>query len=81
MDAKQRKIAKQALKEAVSLVGSQEELAKRLGVKQQHVSYWLKNNGLPAEKVAQAEQAVDRKITRQQFRPDIFQAPTQEGAN
>ena len=77
MDAKQRAMAKKALQDAISLVGSQGKFARKLGVQQQHVSYWLNNNGLPAEKVAQAEQAVKEAgglINRQQFRPDIFEA-------
>lgn len=77
MDAEHRQIAQQALRDAISKVGSQGKLALELGVKQQHVSYWLKNNGIPAEKVALAERAVKHEITRQQFRPDIFKDATQ----
>ena len=77
MDAEQRAIARKALKEAISLCGSQAKFAEGCEVTQQAVSYWLKSGVLPADKVVLAEQATGERIKRQRFRPDIFTAPPQ----
>lgn len=66
---------REALEKAISLAGSQSELARRIGgpVKQQHVDYWLRVMGKISEKHAiAAERAVDGQVTRYQFRPDVF---------
>ena len=45
------------IKAAIKAFGSQERLADALGVKRQHVSYWLKN-GIPVWRKAAIEKAV-----------------------
>jgi len=45
-------------------------------VKQQHVDYWMRvMKKLPAEHVRAAEFAVDGKVTRYEFRSDVFGPP------
>jgi DNA-binding transcriptional regulator YdaS (Cro superfamily) len=72
-----RKQQKDALARAIEMAGSQELFALRVGVSQQSVSLWVKNGKVPAERVVDAEDATGGKITRRQFRPDLFteQAP------
>ena len=42
-------------------------------IKQQHVDYWLRvMKKLPAEHARPAEMAVDGKVSRHEFRPDVF---------
>lgn len=62
------------LQTAISILGSQEKLAESLGVKQQHVSYWL-NNRVPAERCRDIERATDGAVTCQMLRPDVFGEP------
>jgi DNA-binding transcriptional regulator YdaS (Cro superfamily) len=62
---------KQALEDAINIVGGQTALAKKLGVKQQTVFVWLKN-GLPVRRVLQVEQATDRKVSRYQLKPSFY---------
>lgn len=63
-----------ALEKAISIAGSQSELARRSGVKQQNIWYWLNEAGgrVPAEKVSDLCKAVDNEVTPNDFRPDIF---------
>lgn len=61
-----------ALARAISLVGSQEVFAKRMNVKQQTVSKWLKRGLVPAERIVDAELATEGKIPRQEFRPFLY---------
>ena len=65
----------EALKAAVDLVGSQSALARLIGgkVKQAHVWNWLNmQKRVPAEHVLAIEQAVAKKISRYELRPDIY---------
>lgn len=64
----------EALKRAVEIAGSQAELARRLGgtVKQQHVSYWLKREYIPAGQVLAIEAAVARQVTRHELAPRLY---------
>lgn len=60
-----------ALVEAVSIAGSQSELARIVGVTQQAVSGWIaKGRPLPAEHVLAVEAATG--ISRHVLRPDIY---------
>jgi len=70
-----------ALKRAIRVAGgSQAALAKRLAevmkrpsLKQQTVSYWLKNGVLLDPEYWPAFEVVtDRKVTRRDLRPDVF---------
>jgi DNA-binding transcriptional regulator YdaS (Cro superfamily) len=63
-----------ALDRAIQKAGSQEALAELIGVKQQHVSYWL-NKGrqrVPAEHCAAIEAATG--VAKHELRPDVFPA-------
>lgn len=61
------------LEKAIRIAGSQSELARRIGVKQQYIWYWLhKAKAVPAEYVAKIEAATDSRVTRYQLRPDVF---------
>ena len=59
------------LQKAVDIIGSQTALARLLGVKQQHVYYWLKKN-VPANRVLQIERALHGRVTRYELRPDLY---------
>lgn len=65
------KLEKQALEDAINLVGGQTALAKKLGVKQQTVFVWLKK-GLPLKRVLEVENATDHKISRYQLKPLFY---------
>jgi DNA-binding transcriptional regulator YdaS (Cro superfamily) len=61
-----------ALKRAIEVAGSQSELGRRLGVRQQSVYEWLRAGRVPAARVLDVERAVDGKVTRYELRPDIY---------
>ena len=63
-----------SLERAVCIVGGQTKLAKKLGLKQGHVWWWLNktNRGVPAEYVLAIERATGGKVTRHQLRPDLY---------
>lgn len=63
-----------ALEKAISLAGSQSALARKSGVKQQNIWYWLNKSGgkVPAEMALPLSLAVESKVTIYDFRPDIF---------
>lgn len=65
---------KTALESAVEAVGTQVELARRIGVRQSTLWGWLKRNGspVPAEYAGAIEQATGGAVTRYQLRPDVF---------
>lgn len=67
-----------ALARAIEMVGNQEIFAQRAGVSQVAVSKWLKKGYVPAERVVEAERATDGRITRQEFRPDLFSSILQQ---
>lgn len=61
------------LRKAVVLVGGQTALARKLGVNQQNVSWWLnKSKKVPAERCAAIEAATGGAVTRYDLRPDVF---------
>lgn len=66
-----------AVAKAVHIVGSQSELARRLGVKQGHVWAWINKTGAPAEYCLDIEKETGGKVTRYQLRPDVFGTPNQ----
>ncbi len=64
-----------ALVAAIEIAGDQESLAEKMGITQSAVSQMLKRGkGVTAERVVDAERAVAGKITRAQFRPDLYAA-------
>lgn len=69
-----------ALQEAVSIIGGQQALAARIGVRQAHVWNWLnrdKSPVPPAEYCLPIENATGGRVTRYELRPDVFgPAPT-----
>jgi DNA-binding transcriptional regulator YdaS (Cro superfamily) len=71
MNAKARK----ALRRAIDIAGGQEALADALGVRQSHISYWLRKSktGVPAERVRDVERVTG--IAPHELRPDLFVQP------
>ena len=62
---------------AVDSVGGQNEMARRLGVYQSHVRYWLTKGkrGVPAERVLDVVKACEGHVLAHELRPDIFPPP------
>lgn len=61
------------LKKAVVISGGQAALARKIGTKQQHISWWLnKSKRVPAERVLAIESATNGAVTRYDLRPDVF---------
>lgn len=67
---------KNPLLEAISIAGSQTNLARLAGVSQQDISYWLRKarKGIPLERVPAIEHATGGRVTRYDLRPDFFGA-------
>ena len=63
----------EALQTAVDFAGGQSALGRAIGKKQSDIWSWLNvTKKAPAEFVIAIENAVDRKVTRHQLRPDIY---------
>lgn len=62
------------IEQAVSIAGSQSELARRIGVRQGYVWKWLQSGKPPAERVLAIEEATGGRVNRYQLRPDVFGA-------
>ncbi|WP_037114643.1 YdaS family helix-turn-helix protein [Rhodanobacter sp. OR92] len=62
-----------ALEKAITICGSQSELARRIGgkVRTGHIHYWLRNK-VPADRCADIEHATAGQVTRHDLRPDVF---------
>lgn len=69
-----------ALKRACELAGGQTSLAKRIGTRQQLVSYWLSSSkrGVPGEFVLAIERETG--VPRHELRPDLYPEPGSEAA-
>jgi hypothetical protein len=67
------------IEKAVRIFGSQAALARALGVSAMTVTQW-KRRGVPAVRCRSLEEALDGQMTCQDFRPDIFGAPSGERA-
>lgn len=60
-----------ALQKAIKAVGSQEELAEKLGIGQTAISNWIRKTGrVPAERVLALE-AISG-VSRHDLRPDLY---------
>lgn len=65
-----------ALEKAVELLGSQAELARKIGKKQAHVWNWLhRDRRVPADMAMKIETATDGRVTRHDLRPDLYPDP------
>lgn len=61
------------LQKAVIIIGTQDKLAKILGVKQPYVWNWIhRDKKVPAEYVIRIEKATNGLVTRHDLRPDIY---------
>lgn len=76
-----------ALIKAVKVAGSQQALAKKIGVSQGHLWCWLnRDKRVPAERCAAIEEATNGTVTCEDLRPDVFRrrvhqpAPDQQAA-
>lgn len=63
---------KEALLEALNIVGGQSALARMFDIKQQAVQQWLKN-GVPYKRVIPIEKATRRKVSRYRLKPSFFE--------
>lgn len=62
-----------ALEKAVELLGSQAELARKIGKKQAHIWNWLhRDRRVPADMAMKIEHATDGQVTRHDLRPDLY---------
>jgi DNA-binding transcriptional regulator YdaS (Cro superfamily) len=62
----------QPLERVIEIVGTQEELAARLGIKSPSISGWRNRNKVPSERCIAIEQATKGEVTRYELRPDVF---------
>lgn len=62
-----------AIRKAVEVCGSQSELARRIGVKQGHIWYWLhRGKKAPPEFCRAIEIATGSAVSIHDLRPDVF---------
>ena len=61
------------IKQAERLAGGTTKLGEIAGVTSQCVSAWKRNGEIPLKHVMTIEKALQRKITRYQMRPDVFE--------
>lgn len=62
-----------ALVKAVALLGSQAELARKIGKKQAHIWNWLhRDHRVPADMAMRIEEATAGRVTRHELRPDLY---------
>lgn len=67
------------LDRVIEIVGSQEELAARLGIKSPSITGWRNRGQIPPERCISLERATDGRVTRYEMRPDVFgDAPATE---
>ncbi|WP_299733890.1 Cro/CI family transcriptional regulator [uncultured Endozoicomonas sp.] len=58
-----------AIEKAAKIAGSKRKLARLLGITAQAVSKWER---IPSDRVIQIERLLERKINRQELRPDLY---------
>lgn len=63
-----------ALNRAINAAGGQTALARKIGVTQSHVWYWLRraDGRVPSARVAAIVTACDGAVTAHELRPDVF---------
>ncbi len=66
------------INEIIKLAGSQGKLASSVGLSQQAISRWVKNDKIPAEHVWRVSEILG--LPPEKIRPDIFRKPIQEPA-
>jgi len=76
MNKQEKNLASRAFDRVIDIVGSQTELALRLGVKQPSVNNWKIRRRVPAERVLEIEKLVGGQVTRYEMRPDVFGNPS-----
>ena len=59
-----------AIDKAIKKAGNQSALSRLIGVAQQNISYWVKNNQVPASFVLKIEKETG--ISRHELRPDLY---------
>jgi DNA-binding transcriptional regulator YdaS (Cro superfamily) len=70
-----------AIQRAVSIVGSQPELGRRLGVTKQNVSHWVRGRrAVPAEYCPAIERETAGAVRCEELRPDVEWAVLREGS-
>ena len=58
---------------AIEIFGSQTALARRIGVGQTSVSYWLTGaKDVPPKRAVQLEAVTNGEVTRKELRPDLW---------
>jgi DNA-binding transcriptional regulator YdaS (Cro superfamily) len=67
------KSEKEALEEAINIIGGQSALARLFDIKQQAVNQWLKN-GVPFRRVIPIEKATKKKVSRYRLKPSLFES-------
>lgn len=66
----------QALEEAIHIIGGQAALARKLGLKQGHIWWWLyRSKKVPAEYAIPIEELTLRQVTRYRLCPKVFGSP------
>jgi DNA-binding transcriptional regulator YdaS (Cro superfamily) len=63
--------SQKALLRVIDMHGSENSLAKKLGVAQQTINNWL-DRGIPPHRVLGIEKASNGAVTRHELRPDIY---------
>jgi DNA-binding transcriptional regulator YdaS (Cro superfamily) len=66
-------MSKHAIKHAAQIMGSQQKLARAIGLRSQgSISQWIKLGRVPAERVLQIEKATKGAVSRHELRPDLY---------
>lgn len=63
---------KVAIEKAIETVGTQSELARKIGVFPQQVQKWFSTGLIPPNRVLAVEKATNGQVTRYELRPDIY---------
>lgn len=64
-----------ALEQAIRIVGTQQELARKLGIRAPSVAEWRRRGRVPAERCSGIEAATGGEVSRHDLRPDLFDPP------